>query len=181
MLHARMVLLALITISTLLLQPAFGQKRKVDLRGHLGHTLLLEDTPPHAWVGGGAITAAAGSRFRLGLEVLHANMFGKYNDYKERALLVTPVVEYEFSPGQRINPYLVIGFGYTQYRALEPNAENYFDPSLPEFEWRTEGGINFTGGLGLRLFMTKGFFVAPEVRIGLLPVLRSTVSIGYAF
>ena len=179
--HARMVLLALITISMLLLQPAFGQKRKVDLRGHLGHTLLLEDTPPHAWVGGGAITAAAGSRFRLGLEVLHANMFGKYNDYKERALLVTPLVEYEFSLGRRINPYLVIGFGYTQYRALEPNAENNFDPSLPEFEWRSEGGINLSGGLGLRLFMTKGFFVAPEVRIGLLPVLRSTVSVGYAF
>ena len=179
--HARMVLLALITISMLLLQPAFGQNRKVDLRGHLGHTYLLEDTPPQAWLGGGAITAAAGSRFRLGLEVLHANMFGKYSQFKERALLVTPLVEYEFSPGRRINPYLVIGFGYTQYRALEPNPEHHFDPSLAEFEWRKEGGINFTGGLGLRLFITKGFFVAPEVRIGLLPVLRSTISVGYAF
>ena len=179
--HARMILRVLITISMLLLQPAFGQNRKVDLRGHLGHTYLLEDTPPQAWLGGGAITAAAGSRFRIGLEVLHANMFGKYNDYKERALLVTPLVEYEFSPGRRINPYLAVGLGYTRYRALEPNAEHYFDPSLPEFAWRSEGGINLSGGLGLRMFITKGFFVAPEVRIGLLPVLRSTFSIGYAF
>ena len=102
--HARMILRVLITISMLLLQPAFGQNRKVDLRGHLGHTYLLEDTPPQAWLGGGAITAAAGSRFRIGLEVLHANMFGKYNDYKERALLVTPLVEYEFSPGPAHQP-----------------------------------------------------------------------------
>ena len=122
--HARMILLTLITISMLLLKPVFGQNRKVDLRGHLGHTYLLEDTPPQAWLGGGAITAAAGSRFRIGLEVLHANMFGKYNDYKERALLVTPLVEYEFSPGRRINPYLAVGLGYTRYRALEPNAEH---------------------------------------------------------
>ena len=72
------------------------------------------------------------------------------------------MVEFEFSPGKRFNPYLVIGGGYTQYRALEPNALHFFDPSLPEFEWRKEGGINLTGGLGVRLFMTKHFFVAPE-------------------
>ena len=115
------------------------------------------------------------------MEVWHANIVAKHSDFKERALLITPVVEYEFSPGRRINRYLVIGFGYIQYRALEPNPKHFFDPSLAEFEWRTEGSINCTGGLGVQLFMTKSFFVAPEVRIGLLPVLRSTVSVGYAF
>ena len=29
--------------------------------------------------------------------------------------------------------------------------------------------------------MTKHFFVAPELRIGLVPLLRSTVALGYAF
>ena len=64
------------------------------------------------------MTAAVGPRLRLGLEVLQANMFGRYSNFKERATLVNPVVEIAFSPGQRFNPYLVIGGGYTQYRLL---------------------------------------------------------------
>ena len=96
-------------------------------------------------------------------------------------LLVTPVVEYEFLPNRRINPYLVVGFGFTQYRTLEPNVEHYYDPSLPEFKWRKQGSINFTGGLGLRLFLGEHFFVAPEFRIGLTPAVHSTVVVGYAF
>ena len=179
--HVQIFVIVLVTSLGLLLQPVYGQRRGVDLRGHLGHTYLLEDTPPHAWIGGGSVTAAVGPRLRLGVEVLQANMFGKYSDFKERATLVTPVVEFEFSPGQRFNPYLVIGGGYTQYRALEPNALQFFDPSLPEFEWRKQGSINFGGGLGVRWFITKRFFVAPELRIGLIPLLRSTVALGYAF
>ena len=178
---ARIFPIVLVIVLVFFQQPVFGQQRSVDLRGQGGHTYLLDDTPPHAWIGGGSVTAAVGPRLRLGVEVLQANMFGKYSSYKVRATLVTPVVEFEFSPGKRFNPYLVIGGGYTQYRALEPNAPHFFDPSLPEFEWRKEGGINLTGGLGVRLFMTKHFFVAPELRIGLVPLLRSTVALGYAF
>ena len=178
MVSARLVLFLVTTF--LLLQPVFGQKRKVYLRGLAGYALGLEDTPPHAWLGGGAVTAAAGPRFRIGVEILHAHMFGKIRYYKRRALLVTPVVEYEILPHRRINPYLVFGFGFTQYRTWEPNVEHYYDRSLPEFKWRKEGSFNFTGGLGLRLFLGDRFFVAPEFRIGWSPAVQSTVTIGYA-
>ncbi len=179
--HVRLSPIVLVMVLVLFPQPVVGQQLSVDLRGQWGHTYLLEDTPPHAWIGGGSVTAAVGSRLRLGLEVLKANMFGKYSNFKERATLVNPVVEFEFSPGQRFNPYLVIGGGYTQYRALEPNALYFFDSSLPEFEWRKQGSFNLAGGLGVRLFMTKHFFVATELRIGLIPLLRSTVALGYSF
>ena len=175
------VILFFVTVSLLVSQPMFGQKRKVDLRGEIGYTLGLEDTPPHAWLGGGAVTAAASPNFRIGVEILHAHMFGKIRYYQRRALLVTPVVEYEFMPHRRINPYLVVGFGFTQYRTREPNVEHYYDRSLPEFEWRKQGSINFTGGLGLRLFLGERLFVAPEFRIGLIPAVHSTVVVGYAF
>ena len=175
------VFLFCVTVSSLVVQPVLGQERKVDLRGGVGYALGLEDTPPHAWLGGGAVTAAASRNFRVGVEVLNANLFGKIPYYKRRALLVTPIVEYEFSPNRRINPYVVVGFGFTQYRSLEPNVEHYYDRSLPQFEWRKEGSVNFTGGFGLRLFLSKRIFVAPELRIGLIPVLHSTVAVGYAF
>ena len=190
--HVRIFPIVLAMILVLLPQSAVGQQRRVDLRGQWGYTYLLEDTPPQAWIGGGSVTAAVGPRLRLGVEVLQANMFGQYNNYKSRARLVTPVVEFEFSPGRRFNPYLVIGGGYTQYRTLEPSVPqsrvifgpppaDFFDPSLPEFEWRKEGSFNLTGGLGVRLFVTKRFFVAPELRVGLIPLLRSTVALGYSF
>ncbi len=179
--HARISTLVLVAGLFLFLQPVCGQKRKVDVRALWGYAAGLEDTPPHAWVGGGAVTAAVGPRLRLGVEALQANMFGKYSDFKERATLVTPLMEFEFSPGRRFNPYLAIGVGYTRYRALEPNPLHFFDPSLPESEWRNEGGFNLAGGAGIRLFMTERFFAAPELRIGLIPFLRSTVSLGYVF
>ena len=128
--HTRIFPIVLAIGLVLLLQPVFGQKRKVDVRALLGYTAGLEDTPPHAWVGGGSVTAAVGPRLRLGVEVLQANMFGKYDDSKERATLVTPVVEFEFSPGQRFNPYLVIGGGYTQYR---PSNQTRYTSSIPRF------------------------------------------------
>ena len=87
--HTRIFPIVLAIGLVLLLQPVFGQKRKVDVRALWGYTAGLEDTPPHAWVGGGSVTAAVGPRLRLGVEVLQANMFGKYGDFKERATLVT--------------------------------------------------------------------------------------------
>ena len=81
--HTRIFPIVLAIGLVLLLQPVFGQKRKVDVRALLGYTAGLEDTPPHAWVGGGSVTAAVGPRLRLGVEVLQANMFGKYGDFKE--------------------------------------------------------------------------------------------------
>ncbi len=98
--HARIFPIVLVIVLVLFQQPVFGQQRSVDLRGQWGHTYLLDDTPPHAWIGGGSVTAAVGPRLRLGVEVLQANMFGKYSSYKVRATLVTPVVEFEFSPGK---------------------------------------------------------------------------------
>lgn len=130
----RMAILV-ITMSSLLLQPVFGEKRKLYLRGQVGYTLGLDDTPPHAWVGAVTITGPASSHVRGGVEVLHANMFGKYGTYREYALLVTPVIEYEFSPHERISPYVVVGFGFTLYRARHSNPRHHFDPSLPEFKW----------------------------------------------
>ena len=112
----KLLLLGMVATFALLVQPVLAQPRRVDVRAHWGHTYGLEDTPPQAWVGGGSLTAAVGPNLRLGVEVLHAHMFGKYSHYKERARLITPIAEYEFRLNPRFKPYMVIGIGYTQYR-----------------------------------------------------------------
>ena len=176
----RMLLPAAVTLLALLPQSALGQARTVDVRAHFGHATGLDDTPPYAWVGGATVTVATGPHSRFGIEVWRANMFGPYARFKRRARLFTGVWEYEFAPGRRVNPYVVAGFGYTQYRTLTPNRGHYIDPSRPEFRWDKQGSIHYQGGLGIRLFVTRRLFVAPEVRTG-FPLLRSTVAVGYAF
>ena len=116
MLRPDIVRFSLVTAAVLIPQAAAAQPPRVDLRAHWGYTHVLDDTPPQAWVGGGSLTAAVGPNLRLGVEVLHANMFGKYSHYRERARLITPVAEYEFRLSPRFKPYMVIGIGYTQYR-----------------------------------------------------------------
>ncbi len=161
-------------------QPLVGQTGIFDARVLGGYALGIEDTPPHASIIGIAASARISDRWRLGVEILDANLFGPY-EYERRAWLVTPVFEWVFLPEAQFRPYMVFGFGFTQWRTLEPNPLHYFDPTLAEFEWREQNGVNLAGGLGLRFYLTKRLFVAPEIRIGLLPLLRITASVGYSF
>ena len=181
MLRPIFVFLNLMAAVFLIPAAAPAQSSRVDLRAHWGYLYGLDDTPPEAWTGGGSVTAAVGPKLRLGIEVLHANLFGKYDSYKQRARLFHPVAEYEFLSNARFKPFMVIGIGYTQYRSWLPDPGAHFDPSLPKRRWETQGRIHYTAGLGARLFLTRRLFLAPEVRIGLVPLLRSTVSVGFAF
>lgn len=181
MLRTIFVCLGLLNAVLLIPPAAPAQPRRVDLRAHWGYLYGLDDTPPEAWTGGGSVTAAVGPKLRVGLEVLHANLFGKYDSYKQRARLFHPMVEYEFLSNSRFKPFMVIGLGYTQYRSWLPDPRAHFDPSLPKHRWETQGRVHYTAGLGARLFLTRRLFLAPEVRIGLVPRLRSTVSVGFAF
>lgn len=176
----RMALLAVVSIVAAFPPTVRGQERGIDVRAHAGHTVGLDDSPPYAWVGGGAVTASTSAPTRFGLEFSYAHMFGPYSDYESRALLFTGLWEYEFNRGGRVNPYAVAGVGMTLYQDLLPSVEHYFDHSAPELAWETQKSLHFQGGLGIRLRITERLFVAPEVRIG-FPALRSTVAVGYVF
>ncbi len=178
---SKLLLVGMVATLILLVQPVSAQPNRVDLRAHWGYMYGLDDTPPEAWTGGGSVTAAVGPKLRLGFEVLHANLFGKYDSYKQRARLFHPMMEYEFLSNSRFKPFMVIGVGYTQYRSWLADPRAHFDPSLPKRHWETQGRIHYTAGLGARLFLTRRLFLAPEVRIGLVPALRSTLSVGFAF
>ena len=174
------VLFSVLTLVVLSPPSVRGQARGLDVRAQFGHAYGLEDAPPYAWLGGGALTVAAGPHARLGLEVSFAHLFGPYYDYERRALLFAGLWEYEFNRGGRVNPYAVAGVGITRYRSQVPNRERYLDPSRPELAWETGTGMHWHGGLGIRLRIARGLFFAPEVRTG-FPALRSTVAVGYAF
>ena len=100
-------------------------------------------------------------------------MFGPYgHQEKAEARLVTALWEYAFFPGQRVNPYAVIGVGVTQYRSWYLD----FGPIPGSPGWDIQHRLHVLGGLGVRLFLTPHVFIAPEVRIGLVPLFRPTVA-----
>ena len=118
------------------------------------------------------------------MEGWHATLYGPYFEGRAaRAAGVTALWEYEFSPGQRVNPYATVGGGVTQYRDLYTIFE-YPDPdggTVTVDEWDIQHRAHIIGGLGVRWFLTQHVFVAPEARIGLVPLFRWTVALGYAF
>ena len=145
----------------LLIQPALGQRNLIDLRVNGGYTYLLEESLPDAWLGGGAVTAAVWPGTRLGVEVLRAEVFGQEQETAEGGLLISPIIERTFLELPRFKPYVVGGVSFLRRKQ--------------------ENSVGLGGGLGVRLFLTRHLFLAPEVRLGNFPRLRSTVSVGIAF
>ena len=177
--HFLVVLLAVFGVAGAAGRPAFGQPRTVDVQAVWGYNYGLDDSPPQALVGGVAVTVAVTPHFRVGGEVLKANLYGPYSSYKQRAVLVRALLKHELLPGRRANPYWVVAVGQVQYHSLLPTysqAEGR-DP----FEWEVQSGLNITGGIGIRLFVTERLFVAPEVRFGLAPLFHTTMAFGFAF
>ena len=179
--HFLVVLLAVLGVAGAAGRPAFGQPRTVDVQAVWGYNYGLDDSPPQALVGGVAVTVAVTPHFRVGGEVLKANLYGPYSSYKQRAVLVRALLKHELLPGRRANPYWVVAVGQVQYRGLLP-ALGYFPASGREqFEWDVQNRLNITGGVGIRLFVTERLFVAPEVRFGLAPLFHTTMAFGFAF
>ena len=175
----RLVLPTLVAFAVL---PAWGQAGALSVAVQGGYTFGLDDSPPHAIVKGVSVSVRTSERWRVGVEYLDANMFGPYESTEARAWLVTPTFEYEFSASGRLKPYVLFGAGYTRYRDLIPTfASADPDDSTLVYEWEGQSGMNLAGGLGVRMYLTNRLYFAPEVRIGLVPFLRTMGSVGYRF
>ena len=94
--------------------------------------------------------------------------------------VVQPNVVYEFnSLEDRVVPYLIGGVGVIRHKSV-----------FHEYDFVTGAPVTFdtsyttwsaSAGAGLKVFLSKHLFVAPEARVGLQPTVRATFSIGYVF
>jgi len=91
-----------------------------------------------------------------------------------------PNVVYEFnSRGSRFVPYLIGGVGVIKHKSVYNGSD--FVTSAPTRYDTSYTTWSASAGAGLKVFVTKRLFVAPEVRIGYQPYTRATVGIGYVF
>lgn len=91
-----------------------------------------------------------------------------------------PNVVYEFNKlGGRAVPYLIGGVGYIRHKSVYSDV-NFVTGELETYDtsYRTWSA---SAGAGLKIFVTKNLFIAPEARLGREPTARATVSIGYVF
>jgi hypothetical protein len=91
-----------------------------------------------------------------------------------------PNVVYEFnSLDDRVVPYLIGGVGVVRHKSVFNGAD--FDTGAPVTFDTSYTTWSASVGAGLKVFVSKNLFVAPEARLGREPTARATVSIGYVF
>ena len=94
--------------------------------------------------------------------------------------VVQPNLVYEFNRlGDRVVPYLIGGVGFIRHKSVF-NGSDFVTGAPVTFDTSYTTWSASAGG-GLKVFVSKNLFVAPEARIGRQPTARATVSIGYVF
>lgn len=91
-----------------------------------------------------------------------------------------PNVVYEFDQlGKRVVPYLIGGVGVLRHKSVFRGSD--FVTGAPVMIDRSVTTWTASAGAGLKVFVSKHVFVAPEARLGSEPTARATVSVGYVF
>lgn len=102
-------------------------------------------------------------RFSLEPELLYM-----YHSKSDQDVVFTPNVAFDFAgSNRRIKPYVIGGVGVLRHRSLTGRGPF------------SSNSLSASGGVGVKIFLTRRLFISPEARLGWEPFLRVTGSIGY--
>ena len=138
-----------------------AQPGTAEVRGTIGYTTFLDEAPQHHLLTGGSVRIYVTRRLSVEPEFLFL-----YRSERDKDIIAWPQIAYDFAdPGSRVIPYVIGGVGLMH-------------SIFPRFS-TTESAVS--GGFGMKVFVNDRVFVAPEARLGFEPILRFSVSVGYAF
>ena len=172
---ASAVLLTLLLTSHVAAQES-GSRPRAEIKMIVGASDFGDDNEsyPHFVVG-------TAMRFRISR---HWSIEPEFN-YMRRSsndedYVVQPNLVYEFHPrGKRVVPYLIGGVGFIRHKSVFHGSDFVTGaPVTYDTSYRTWSA---SAGAGLKVFVSKHLFIAPEARIGREPTLRGNVSVGYVF
>ena len=130
-----------------------------------GYAGFLDDTTITHTVWGGSARWYLLPRLAIGPELIYFR--GPRDD---RDVVVTGNLTFDFLAGAHpVTPFVVGGGGFFRHR------DKFGGATFTS----TEG--SFTGGAGVRLWIGRQFYVAPEFRIGWEPHVRISVAAGWRF
>jgi opacity protein-like surface antigen len=132
------------------------------------------DEIPHV-LAGGALRVYLTKRLSIEPEYLYLR-----HSENDQDQIFQPNVAYDFTdPTKRFVPYGTAGVGVIHHKGrffgndFVTGAPRVFDTSFTTWTASLGGGV--------KIFVTKRFFIAPEVRVGREPNLRGSVNVGYVF
>lgn len=139
---------------------------KVEAKFILGGSSFAEPSIPHGIVGG-AVRVYLTRRFSVEPEFLYMR-----HDRHDQDYFIQVNAAYDITdPTKRFVVYGIAGVGNLRNRS--DFGGNGIDTSFTTWTASVGGGV--------KIFLTKRLFVAPEVRAGREPDVRGTVSVGYVF
>jgi len=129
---------------------------------------------PHG-LAGGSVRIYVRKRLSIEPEFLYLRNSPIDQDY-----IIQPNVAYDLTdPTKKFVPYLVGGAGVIHHRGRFFGAD--FTTGQPRVFDTSFTGWTAGVGAGVKIFLTRRLFIAPEARVGREPSVRGTVSIGYVF
>jgi hypothetical protein len=166
-----------ITVLLLLSLAARGQERpgkgqvEVWAVGGISHFYGDNSFPDH-WFAGGGPRYFIAKGIAIEPEVLHQSLaaMGVSQDFVRTSVISQFIYEFKgniYKSCYRPRPYLIAGIGYSSLRE------------------RTGAAITETpmivgqGGVGLKIYLGKKTYVAPEIRAGYRPLFQAGVGIGF--
>lgn len=137
-----------------------------------GHAGYVDDAWDHRVIAGAVVRLAVTPRFTIGPEVIY--LHGRHGSHD---VTVTGTATYDLfraDAKRRVAPFVVVGAGLIRQQSLVgggPGATGLFPYSTSE--------VTVSGGLGARIEVWRGLFIAPDVRLGWEPETRLTVTVGW--
>ena len=126
-------------------------------------------------VGGASIRVYATRRISIEPEFLYMRHSQNDQDYLGQVSVAYDLTD----PTKRFVPYAVGGIGALHHRGQFFGQD--FVTGQPRVFDTSYTSAAVSAGVGVKLFLTKRLFIAPEGRVGWQPSLRGTISIGYVF
>ena len=168
--------LLLLSFLPALAQEADPTRPKAEMRLTVGASSFTSDDGriPHG-VGGASLRIYVTRRVSVEPEFLYMRNQPDDQDYWGQVSVAYDIK----TSSRRYVPYLVGGLGVLHHRGrffgqdFVTRQARVFDTSY------TQPAVSAGGGV--KIFLTKRLFIAPEGRFGWQPSLRATVSIGYVF
>ena len=155
-------------VLVLMVSPAMAQDAdRVELKGVVGMSGFLDEVTDYRAVVGGAARFYIPPGFAFEPEFLYLRESPRREDYSFQTGVV-----WQFQSGAGFQPYLVAGAGVRHSRFRFPGALR---------ERFSSNAFIGDGGVGARILVGNRFTISPEFWLGGEPIVRATVSFGYAF
>lgn len=161
--------------------PALAQQEdrtppKAEIKLTVGASGFTSDDGriPHG-VAGGSFRIYVSRRVSIEPEYLYMRNSPNDQDYLAQASVAYDLAD----SSKRIVPYVVAGLGVLHHRGQFFGVD--FTTRQPRVFDESFTAAAASAGGGVKIFLAKGLFIAPEGRIGRQPSLRATISIGYSF